>query len=217
MKGCKILTHWIISLAVYFTKLCKHLLPTANTSHSCCSCIPTGAAFQCARHSPPFLVLMDARYLVQINATASQYFSAPDFFKAAIVRMFLDPYAEYKFSLPPTSYELFDDSGLVKMFVVPIKAGKYSLSSGEVPAINLNGAQIHVVATEAELSKAPSGVELSMVGCPGGAGGPSSSGSTASTNTNTGQAPSVEKASGVMALSRAFAVATLALAWLALL
>jgi hypothetical protein len=89
---------------------------------------------------------------VQIGATVNHYFSAPDFFKSAVISHFEDKYAVYRFAAPAIEHELYGDGTAVQFWVIPTKVGEYKITSGAVPETYLNKARFKVVASESELS-----------------------------------------------------------------
>jgi hypothetical protein len=89
---------------------------------------------------------------VQIGATVNHYFSAPDFFKSAVISHFEDKYAVYRFAAPAIEHELYGDGSAVQFWVIPTKVGEYKITSGAVPENYLNKARFKVVASESELS-----------------------------------------------------------------
>jgi hypothetical protein len=137
---------------------------------------------------------------VQLRASNNEYFTAPEFFAASLINKFEDAHAEWKFATYPTEVELIDDSSSVRMYLVPLAAGTYDLTSGKVAAANLNGAKIRIVAAEADLTPEAqvSAIDLNRAAC-GGAPGVADVKSSNSTGSTTEAVAVTSGAAGAIA------------------
>jgi hypothetical protein len=143
--------------------------------------------------------------LLQIGATVNHYFTAPELFKAAVIAQFEDKFASYRFAAAPIEFELYGDASAVQFWVVPTTVGEYKLTSGDVPATNLNNARFQVVQSKAQLSN-PANVKSGPVqgACPA----PAKPGAPAARSADPPGAAAAPAASSSLGLNAAVSVAS---------